>query len=178
MSRRFFDRRRSRAAAVGAREAIAARVERAIRQRVAALISHLRRPNPEQTELEKIARPNVALYWRRYCLPGACFTAISRDFVREFRVPSKKQRHQRKMPLGEKLRGRAENCHRLASGIHDPKFTLVLKNLAHEYETIAAEADRFAHDSKLNSVEATKLRYDIRLSAYRRKRRLAPRASN
>jgi len=127
---------------------------------------------------KKVARPNAALYWLCCYLLGACVTAISRDFVREFRVPRTTRRQQYKPPLGEKLRGRAENCHRLASAIHDPKFTLLLKNLAREYETIAAEAERFAHDSKFNSVEATKLRYDIRLSAYRRKRRLVPRATD
>ena len=41
----------------------------------------------------------------------------------------------------EKLRERAINCHRLAVGAGDPKFTLKLNVLANEYEAKAAQAD-------------------------------------
>ena len=103
------------------------------------------------------------------------FAPISGDFARELRVPRKKRRRKSKIVLSEKRRGRAENCRRLALGVDDPKFALILGALAHEYETIATEAERLAVNSKFNFVEATKFRYNIRLSAYRRKRRLFPR---
>ena len=81
------------------------------------------------------------------------------------------------MVLGEKLRGRAEWCHRLALGMDDPKFTSTLGDLAHEYETVAAEAERLAGDRRFRIVEAVKFGYDLRLSAHKRKRRLSPRES-
>jgi hypothetical protein len=82
------------------------------------------------------------------------------------------------MALDEKFRRRAKWCHRLALGIAEPKFTSALVGLAHEYETIAAEAERLARDRRFRIVEAVKFGYDLRLSAYKRKRRLSPRKSN
>ena len=41
----------------------------------------------------------------------------------------------------EKLRERAINCHLLAVGVGDPKFTLKLNALADEYEAKAIQAD-------------------------------------
>ena len=49
----------------------------------------------------------------------------------------------------EKLRERAINCHRLAVGAGDPKFTRKLNALAEEYEAKAVQADaRAALDKK------------------------------
>lgn len=101
---------------------------------------------------------------------------ISGNFARELRVLGKGQRRKSKMTLSEKLRGRAESCHRLALGANDPKFALTLCALAYEYETVATEAERLAGDRKFKIVEAVKFGYDLRLSAYKRKRRLLPRA--
>jgi len=42
---------------------------------------------------------------------------------------------------GETLRERAINCHRLAVGAGDPKFTRKLNALAEEYEAKAVQAD-------------------------------------
>jgi hypothetical protein len=41
----------------------------------------------------------------------------------------------------ERLRERAVNCHRLAVGAGDPKFTIKLNALADEYEAKAMQAD-------------------------------------
>ena len=90
-------------------------------------------------------------------------------------MPGKRQRKKSKMALGEKLRGRAEWCHRLALGIDDPKFTFTLGGLAHEYETVAADAEGLAGDRKFKIVGATRFGYDLRLSTHKRKRRLSPR---
>ena len=92
-------------------------------------------------------------------------------------MPRKTRCRKSKIALGEKLRGRAESCHRLALGADDPKFTLTLGALAYEYETVAADAQRLAGDRKFKIVEAVKFGYDLRLSAYKRKRRLSPRES-
>jgi hypothetical protein len=48
----------------------------------------------------------------------------------------------------EKLRERAINCHRLAVGAGDPKFTLKLNALADEYEAKAIQADAKAPSDK------------------------------
>ena len=125
--------------------------------------------------MEVVALPNCRALMATFLSARLSFAPISGDFARELRVPRKKRRRKSKIALSEKLRGRAENCHRLALGADDPKFALILGALAHEYETIATEAERFAGDLKFNFVEATKFRYDIRLSAYRHKRRLFPR---
>ena len=126
--------------------------------------------------MENVALPNCRALMATFLSARLKFAPISGNFARELRVPRKKRRRKSKIALSEKLRGRAESCHRLALGADDPKFALKLGALAREYETIATEAERFADDSKFNFVEATKFRYDIRLSAYRHKRRLFPRA--
>jgi hypothetical protein len=104
--------------------------------------------------------------------------AISDTFSGEFRVVGKRQRRTSKMELGEKLRGRAEWCHRLALGIDDPTFTFTLGGLAHEYETVAGEAEGLAGDRKFKIVEAFRFGYDLRQSTYKRKRRLSARAGS
>jgi len=48
----------------------------------------------------------------------------------------------------ETLRERAINCHRLAVGVGDPKFTLKLNALADEYEAKAIQADAKAPSDK------------------------------
>jgi hypothetical protein len=48
----------------------------------------------------------------------------------------------------EKLRERAVNCHRLAVGVGDPKFTFKLNALADEYEAKAIQADAKAPSDK------------------------------
>ena len=127
-------------------------------------------------EWKKVALQNCRTLMATLLSARLTFAPISGDFARELRVPRKKRRRKSKIVLSEKLRGRAENCRRLALGVDDPKFALIWgSQLAHEYETIATEAERLAVNSKFNFVEATKFRYNIRLSAYRRKRRLFPR---
>ena len=62
---------------------------------------------------------------------------------------AKKQLETIKIVESEKLRERAINCHRLAVGVGDLKFTLKLNALADEYEAKAIQADaRVLSDKK------------------------------
>ena len=54
---------------------------------------------------------------------------------------AKKRLETIKIVESEKLRERAINCHRLAVGASDPKFTRKLNALAEEYEAKAVQAD-------------------------------------
>ena len=48
----------------------------------------------------------------------------------------------------EKLRERAVNCHRLAVGVNDPRFTVKLDELAAEYEARALKVARTERSDK------------------------------
>ena len=61
---------------------------------------------------------------------------------------AKKQLETIKIVESEKLRERAINCHRLAVGAGDPKFTLKLNALVNEYEAKAVQADAKAPSDK------------------------------
>jgi hypothetical protein len=65
------------------------------------------------------------------------------------------------MSEGKKLRERAINCHRLAVGAGDPKFTLKLNVLANEYEAKAVQADAKAPSDKKGRPEGPGLFYPL-----------------
>lgn len=86
---------------------------------------------------------------------------------------SRKRLRKPKALLSDKLRERARNCRRLALGAEDPTFTRTLDALAHEYETIAVEAERLAREPKLfrTGRSVNVFGYDVRSSAYKRRHR-------
>jgi hypothetical protein len=140
--------------------------------------SRFLRSQAEALETAKVAPPNGRAPVATFLSAWLMFAPISGDFVRELRVPRKDRRRKSKIALSEKLRGRAESCRRLALGADDPNLTHTLGVLAYEYETVAAEAERLDGDRKFKIVEAVKFGYDLRLSSYKRKRRLIPRTNS